>query len=420
MGLFSHPPDGRNKALFSSRLLSFVRVRTMDRRADYSDRAIAIGFAARFTDEMGSGLFEVLAPTLRKTFGLSLAGVTLLYQVLSWVALVIEPPAALLIDVRSRRTLMTIGAACIATAVLLMGTAEGYGMLLAGFAVYGIGSGPLVGTADVILVEAFPDDPERAFSRGTMIDTVGALLAPAAVAAASWSGQSWRLPVLAIGIASLVYAGVIVSTSLPHPSRRAEPDHLMSELRANLGKVIGDPRARRWLLFLLGLEILEAPRVLRYVWLHDRVGMSQGLVAAYAVGEQLVALVSLALLDGWLVRRDSRHVLVAACLGTLVLYPAWLAAPGIAGRILVGVPLTACTTMLWPIAKARSLVSLPGRAGAVSAVANLFGVLPLALVLGVLAEKIGLTAAIVAFSVPSAAVLVLLSWWRPAESEDPR
>jgi hypothetical protein len=187
-----------------------------------------------------------------------------------------------------------------------------------------------------------------------------------------------------------------------------------------VGEVVGDPGARRWLLFLLGLEILEAPRVLRYVWLHDRVGMSQGLVAAYAVGEQLVALVSLALLDGWLVRRDSRHVLISACFGTLVLYPAWLAAPGIAGRILVGVPLTACTTMLWPIAKARSLVSLPGRAGAVSAVANLFSVPPLALVLGVLAEKIGLTAAIVVFSVPSAAVLLLLSWWRPAESEDPR
>jgi MFS family permease len=397
--------------LLSSRLLAFVRARNMERRADYSDRAVAIGFAGRFTDEMGAGLFEVLAPTLRKTFGLSLAAVSLLYQVLSWVALVIEPPAAMLIDVRSRRALMAVGAGGIAVAVLLMGSAEGYGMLLAGFAVYGIGSGPLVGTADVILVEAYPDDPERAFSRGTMIDTIGALLAPSAVAVASWTGLSWRLPVLAVGVGTLVYAGIIAATSLPHPDHGEEPDRLLRQLRSNVEKVIGDSGARRWLLFLFGLEVFEAPRVLRYVWLHDQVGMSQGLVAVYAVGEQLVALVSLAVLDGWLVRRDSRHVLLSACLGTLVLFPAWLAAPGLAGRILIGVPLTACTTMLWPIAKARSLVSLPGRAGAVTAVANLFGVIPLALVFGVLAEGIGLTAAMLVFGVPAAAVLVVLSWW---------
>jgi hypothetical protein len=141
--------------------------------------------------------------------------------------------------------------------------------------------------------------------------------------------------------------------------------------------------------------------------------MSQGLVAAYAVGEQLVALVTLAALDGWLGRRDSRHVLISACAGTLVLFPAWLAAPGIAGRVLLGVPLTACTTMLWPIAKARSLVSLPRQAGAVSAVANVFGVVPLVLIFGVLAQGIGLTAAMLVFGVPAAAILVVLSWWSP-------
>jgi MFS family permease len=407
--------------LVSSRLLWLVRVRSMDRRADYSDRAILVGFGARFTDELAAGLFEVLSPTLRRTFGLSLAAVTLLYQVLNWVALVVEPPAALLIDVRSRRTLMSLGATCFGIAFLLMGTAVSYGMLIGGFAVYGLGSGPLVGTADVVLVEAFPADPERAYSRGTMIDTVGALLAPALVAVASWLGLSWRLPVVAVGVGSLLYAGVIASTAMPHPAKIAaldrpnpdgpdRPDRLATQLRANARQVLSDPGARQWLLFLLGFEVFEAALVLRYVWLHDHVGMSQGQVALYAIAEQVATLASLALLDRSLARRDSRPVLFAACVGTLVLFPAWLAAPGIAGRLLVGLPLTACTTMLWPIAKARSLVSIPGRAGAVSAVANLIAIIPLALGFGVLAEAIGLTAAMLVLGVPAACLLVLLSW----------
>jgi MFS family permease len=396
----------------SSRLLWLARVHTMDRRADVSDRAVAVGLAGRFADELAAGLFEVLSPTLRRTFGLSLAAVTLLYQVLSWVALVVEPPAALLIDVRSRRVLMSLGAACIGIAVVLMGAAVGFGMLVAGFAVYGLGSGPLVGTADVVLVEAFPDDAERAYSKGTMIDTLGALLAPALVAVATTTGVSWRVPVQAVGIASVIYAAVIASTELPHPAAGPDterPDRLISQLRANAAEVTADPGARRWLLFLFCFEVFEAAQVLRYVWLHDHVGMGQGLVADYAVGEQVVGLAALALLDRWLTRHDSRRLLLAACVGTVALYPAWLGAPGIGGRVLVGIPLAACTAMLWPIAKARSLVSIPGRAGAVTAITTLFAAVPLALGLGVLAEAIGLTAAMLALGVPSAALLVLLS-----------
>jgi hypothetical protein len=32
-----------------------VRARTMDRHADYSDRATVVGFGARFTDELAAG-----------------------------------------------------------------------------------------------------------------------------------------------------------------------------------------------------------------------------------------------------------------------------------------------------------------------------------------------------------------------------
>jgi hypothetical protein len=241
------------------------------------------------------------------------------------------------------------------------------------------------------------------------------------VALASSLGLSWRLPVVAVGIGSLLYAALIASTAMPHPANIPlvdgpnpggpdRSDRLAAQLRANATQVLSDPGARPWLLFLLAFEVFEAALVLRYVWLHDHVGMSQGQVALYAVAEQVATLAGLALLDHSLARRDSGRVLMAACVGTLIAFPAWLATPGIAGRFLVGLPLTACTTVLWPIAKARSLVSIPGRAGAVSAVANLFAIIPLALGFGVLAQAIGLTAAMLVLGVPAACLLVLLSW----------
>jgi MFS family permease len=395
----------------SSRLLRLVRVRTMGRRAGLSDRAIVVGFAARFTDELAIGLVEVLSPTLRRVFGLSLASLALLFQILNWVALAVEPPAALLIDIRSRRTLMSAGGACVGIAVVLMGTAVGYGMLIAGFVVYGIGSGPLVGTGDVVLVEAFAIDPERAFGRATMIDTVGALLAPAVVALAGLAGLSWRVPLMAVGIGCVAYAGVIVTSDLPRPPGGAGTEgraRVLAQLRANVVQVLADPTARRWLLFLLCFEVFEAPRVLTYVWLHDHARMGQGLVAVYAVGEQVVSLATLALLDFWLRGHDADRVVPAACLGLLVLFPAWLGAPGIVGPILVGVPLTMCITTLWPIAKARSLASIPGRAGAITAIADLFTIIPITLVIGVLAEVTGLTAAMLLVGGPAAGLLLLI------------
>jgi hypothetical protein len=86
----------------------------------------------------------------------------------------VEPIAASTIDHSSRRRLMTFGGAMVAVSVVVMGIAPGYPMLLLGFALYGVGSGPLAHTADVVVVESFPGNGERAYNRSTILDTVGA------------------------------------------------------------------------------------------------------------------------------------------------------------------------------------------------------------------------------------------------------
>jgi MFS family permease len=397
-----------------TRLRSFLTLQGATRRPGVDDRAVALGLGGRFTDELLSGTYTVLTPTFRQRFGLSLVAVALLDQVLAWVALVVEPPAALLIDVRSRRALMVFGAACAGAALVLIGAAPAYGVLVAGFALYGLGSGPLAHTADVVLVESFPADTERAFARSTFLDTVGALLAPLLVAAVELSGTSWRVAPLAVGAWGLAYAVLLRGTRMPPPGGRDTATPLVAQLRANLRQVAGHPEARRWLLFLLCMELYEAPDVLRYIWLNEHAGMSQAVVALYAAGEMVIGLLALAWLDRRLRSAAGRDVLGRACLAVLVLYPLWIAAPGVWGRFVVGAPLAFATALIWPVAKARSLASVPGRAGAVQAVSTLFGVLPLRLAFGVLAQQAGLTRSMLVVTMIGTALMLAVARRRPA------
>lgn len=373
---------------------------------------------ARFVDELLSGAWTVLAPTFRRTFGLSLVAVALLDQVLFWVALVVEPPAALLIDVKSRRAIMTFGAAWIGLGSIAMGVAPTYAFLLAGFAAYGIGSGPLADSADIILVESHPDHAEQAFARGTFVDTIGALLAPALIALAAWTGVSWRVVLVGLGLATLVYAWAVAATPMPRAGTRAREGevHLVRELWGNLREVLRDRGARRWLLFGLWFDVLEAPHALKYVWLHEHVGLDQAAVAAYAVGEHVVGLISLMMLDHGLARFGSRRVIIGVSLGLLLVFPAWVAAPGIAARIGLGIPLAFLHALLWPISRTRTLVSVPGRAGAVTAVNNLLSVLPFAIGFGALAEWIGLTQAMLVAAVVGGTLLVVTAAGDPEDA----
>jgi MFS family permease len=304
--------------------------------------------------------------------------------------------------------------------LLVAGLAQGFAGLLVAFAIYGLGSGPLAHTADVVLVEAFPDDVERAYARATAIDTVGALLAPAAVAAAVALGVSWRVVLVGLGLGALAYALALARTAFPPPSpaaadhaagageRDLRPPGGLRHLAGNLRATVADRRARPWLLCLLWLDVLEAPGVVRALWLADDVGLGQAGLAAYVVGEQVVALVALL----WLDRRaqpsaSPGRLLVTACAGIVVLHPLWLVAPGVVGRLLVGVPLAFLTALLWPVARSRALASVPGRAGAVTAVTTLVGALPLTLAAGAAAAAFGLVPTLLTFTLLGAGGLLL-------------
>ncbi|MEX2620418.1 MAG: hypothetical protein WD250_09375, partial [Egibacteraceae bacterium] len=172
-----------------------------------------------------------------------------------------------------------------------------------------------------------------------------------------------------------------------------------AQVAANLRAVLADRGVRRWIGALALLDVLDLPEVFEPVWLGDVAGASQTLVAVHVATGLAAGLVALVVLDRWLAGHDAHGVLLASALAALVLYPAWLLAPGFLPRLGLVVLRDAAMAPLWPILHARALAAVPGRAGAVSAVTALTGALPLHAAFGWLAQRAGLTSSMLAVHV---------------------
>jgi MFS family permease len=390
------------------RVARILGLASLHRRSDLDDRATVLALFARFTDELASGLLVVLMPTLRARLGLSIAQVGWLWQALFSTAAIVEPVAGAAIDVVRRRPLLVWGALGWGAALLLAAGAPDFGWMLAAFVLIGLTSGPLAHTADVVLVEAHPDAVERIASRSTVLDTVGALLAPAAVAVAAWLGVDHRVLLLTAALAIGGYAALLATSVFPPPPGRQDGRSPGAQVRTNVRAVIGDRSARLWLAALLVQEVLGLSELFEPVWLRDEVGASQSLVAVHVAIGMGATLLSLLALDRLLARYGSFPVLVAACVGTAVLYPAWLLAPGVALKLVLVVPRNAAMAPLWPILRSRSLAAIPGAGGTTSGLYSLLGLVPLQAAFGWAGSRVGLTPTMLTVHLSATLALVLL------------
>lgn len=380
---------------------------SLPRDPRFSIRQAILAYGGRFSDELMSGLPDVLMPSIQQALGLSLAQIGLLRQAMEWTSQVIDPIHGLLLDVWDRKWLMGLGALGCALSIGLMGLVPTFGLLLLAFALYGAAMGPLTHTGDVLVVEAYPDAPDRAYTRSVLFDTSAAALAPLLVTATIWLGWEWRWLLVGIGAGGLLYGAAILRVGFP-PSRhnhREEGEPLWRTLRANVREVLASPEARRWIVFHFFFDLLETPFILRTVWLADEVGMSQALIGVYVAAQMGVGVISLLALDRWRAQAEAGHVLRAVTVAVALLFPLWVLLPGVWSRFVLMVPLTFFFSMYWPISKAALLSSAPGRAGAVTAVGSLFAFIPLPLLFGLLAQAVGLSTAMLAVFLPAVGVM---------------
>jgi MFS family permease len=401
---------------------AFLRLRSLPRRDGLDDRTTVLSLFARFVDELGSGLLIVLMPTLRARLGLSVEQVAWCFQALTTVGAVVEPASAVAVDVVRRRPLLVAGAVGWAAALLLAAGARSVGWLLAAFALAGAAYGPLANTADVVLIEGHPDAVERISGRATVVDTTGALLAPAAVAVAVWGGIDPRGLLAAAGVVILGYGVALSRAVIPGASATsavgepaadadreadAEPS-AFGDVRRNLRDVLGDPVARRWAGTLVLVELVTLGEVFEPVYLAGVAGLSQALVGVHVAVGTAASLVALLVLDRWLATHDAWPVLVGSTFATLVTYPVWLAVPGATAKIAVAVVHEIVAAPVWPILHARALAAVPGRAGAMTALVALVGFLPLHAAFGWLAGRAGLTGSLLAVQFGTTLALLAL------------
>jgi fucose permease len=78
-------------------------------------------------------------------------------------------------------------------------------------------------------------------------------------------------------------------------------------------------------------------------------------------------------------------------------------------RVGLGIPIAFAVALIWPIARAGLIAAVPGHGGAATMLTTLFAAVPLPLLFGVLAERVGLTSALVVASVPAAIVMVAIA-----------
>jgi MFS family permease len=119
-------------------MFSRLKLQPLPRANGSSRRLVNVGLAARFVDEVLSGLPDVLMPTIRAQLGLSYTQISLLYLILTYVAAAVEPVGGLLIDVWQRRWFMVWGAMGVGVATAVIGIAPTFLFLAAGFAIYGL------------------------------------------------------------------------------------------------------------------------------------------------------------------------------------------------------------------------------------------------------------------------------------------
>ena len=394
------------------------------RRDGVDDRAVVVSLFGRFVDELASGLPLVLMPTLQARLGLSVAQVGWLLQALHAVAAVVEPVAAVAIDVMDRRPLLVWGALGWAVSLLLVAGAPTYGWLVLAFVAAGAASGPLAHTTDVLLVEMHPGAEERIGTRQTLLDTAGALLAPAAVAVVGWLGGDPRVPLVVTGISIVGYAILLAATPMPGPAAASASSVAvdgsaddaagriatwsLGRIRRNVVDVLRVREARLWIAALFAEMVADTPALFEPVWLAGDVGASQTLVAVHAGVELAASLVGLALLDRWLRHHSARSALTAACVANLLIYPVWLAVPGVVAKIVLVVPLAVTVAPIWPLVRARALAAVPGRGGVVMALTSVFGVLPLAGLFGWVSAQVGLTPTMLAVTMAGTLAIVLI------------
>lgn len=370
-------------------------------------------------DEAWSGVLPVGAPEVQNDFELTYgmaAGWTL--SACALLAVLVEPPLLVLADRHPRRWFLAGSTAFGGVCMLMAGVSPRYPWLLGALLLCGPASGCMTGLARAALVDAQPEARERAMTRWTFWGYAGDLATPALLALLSWLAMGWREALVLMGIATLMIACWIWRRPGSEPPRgTAEPDDSPPPVAMALRGALRNRRLVLWLLAvtLCGLldEIVVAFGALQ---LETRLGLSVRQRSLVLVCWMLGSMAGLLALDRLLRRLPPLRLLQLASLGGGAAYFVWLGADSVMASALWSCTAGFFCAALYPLAQAQAFRALPEQSGMVTAIGSLLGPVDIALPLlvGVIADRLGLPAAMLFLGVQPIGLLLLATWtqWR--------
>ena len=286
---------------------------------------------------------------------------------------------------------------------MLAAVAPGFWALLAAFSLLYPASGAFVSLSQAALMDLAPERREQNMARWTFAGAVGAVVGPLLLAGFALAGLGWRPLFGAFAVLALVLVA----------AARRVPDDGAGEERPRLREALRALRSRevfRWLL-LLELSDLLGDVFLAYLALYlvDEAGASSaaaGLGVAVWTG---AGLAGAALMIPLLERVDGLRYLRASALPALALFAAFLLVPATEAKLVLAAALAVAGAGWYSVLQARLYAALGGGSGLVLVVGALFplnALLPLGI--AALAERYGLAVALWPLTAAPLALLALV------------
>jgi branched-chain amino acid transport system ATP-binding protein len=391
---------------------------------------LVVLFGLNAVDELDKTAFNVLAPEIRRSFGLGISGILALVAVIELVAILLGLPLAYWADRRSRVRLAAGGATLWGSFSLATGLAPNVAYLAAARAGAGMGRAVVTPTHFSLLADYYPPEIRpKVYGTHRAANSVGQFVGPIlAGSLALWLG--WRAPFVLFVVPTLVF--VTLARRLQEPPRGG---HERRAAGANEEACHTEEEPPR---FWEGVRMLWKVRSLRRIWYalpfaaavivgfgslfsifyEHEFGLNsaqRGFAAAVTEPAQILGLVVGIPLANRLLRRDPALVLrfvalvgvvVAACFATLSV------TPYLAVVIAMNMVIAGAAAVLSPGVYSVLSLALPPRARSLGFAVSALWILPgLALypLIGHVADTQGIRPALFGLSFPLILAGFLLS-----------
>jgi FSR family fosmidomycin resistance protein-like MFS transporter len=345
------------------------------------------------------GAYTAAWPLIRTDLQLNYVQVGVLLSLPQILSNIIEPALGILGDSWNRRALIRAGGVAFMGGILLIAASHNYWMLLLVLVVTAPAGGAFVGLAQATLMDVQPERHQHNMARWVLAGSVGVVAGPLVLSAAIATDIGWRGAFVAFAVVSACV--LVMIWKAPIASHVTKPDLPIGRaLVEGAREALRELRNRevvRWLTMLqfsdLMLDVLLGFLALYFV---DVMGMNGATAGLAIVVWTAVGLVGDALLVPLLERIEATRYLRKSALAMLFVLPAFLLFHETIPKLVLAGAMAVLNSGWYSILQGRVYTAMPGKSATAMAVGNVFGIAGglIPLLLGIIADRFGLTAAL--------------------------